>query len=66
MKKYQSVMGDLWDLVCYKQLGSTRWLEKFINENRDKVATFVFRAGVTLNVPDVNSTRVASLPPWRK
>lgn len=66
MKTYQTVMGDVWDLICYKQLGSTRWLEKFINVNRDKAATFVFRAGVTLNLPDVTTTKVATLPPWRR
>ena len=66
MRKYQTVAGDVWDLICYKQLGSTRWLEKLINVNRDKAATFVFKAGVELNLPDVSSPKVAALPPWRR
>ena len=66
MKKYQTVAGDFWDLICYKQLGLTRWLEKIINANRDKVATFRFKAGAELNLPDVNSAKVATLPPWRR
>lgn len=66
MKKYRTVSGDLWDLISYQQMGDCRHVEKLINANRDKVSTFVFKAGVELNIPEVVTTQVASLPPWRR
>ena len=66
MKKYRTVSGDLWDLISYQQMGDCRHMEKLINANRDKVATFVFKAGVELNIPEVVTTQVKKLPPWRR
>lgn len=66
MKKYRTVSGDLWDLISYQQMGDCRHMEKLINANRDKVATFVFKAGVELNIPEVVTTQVTKLPPWRR
>ena len=66
MKKYRTVSGDLWDLISYQQMGDCRHVEKLINANRDKVSTFIFKAGVELNIPEVVTTKVASLPPWRR
>ena len=66
MKKYRTVSGDMWDLISYQQLGDCKHVETLINANRDKVSTFVFKAGVELNIPEVVNTKVAQLPPWRR
>lgn len=66
MKKYRTVSGDLWDLISYQQMGDCRHMEKLINANRDKAATFVFKAGAELNIPEVVTTQVTKLPPWRR
>lgn len=66
MKKYRTVSGDLWDLISYQQLGDCKHMETLINANRDKVSTFIFKAGVELNIPEVVTTQVAKLPPWRQ
>ena len=66
MKKYRTVSGDLWDLISYQQMGDCNHMEKLINANRDKISTFIFKAGVKLNIPEVVNTKVAQLPPWRR
>ena len=66
MKTYRTKSGDTWDLISYQQLGSCLWVEALINANRDKVRTFIFRAGVELNLPEVVTTQTAKLPPWRR
>ena len=66
MKKYRTVSGAPWDLIAFQQLGSCIHMEKLINANRDKVMTFIFKAGVELNLPTIETTQTAKLPPWRR
>jgi len=66
MKTYTTSTGDQFDLIAYQQLGSCRYTEKLINANRNHIETFIFKAGVELNIPDVETEQVTKLPPWRK
>lgn len=66
MKKYQTVSGDMWDLISYQKLGSCKHMETLINANRDKVGTFIFKAGAKLNLPEIETTKTVQLPPWRR
>lgn len=66
MKKYFTKAGDQFDLIAYQQLGSCLYTEKIINANRNHIETFIFKAGVELNIPDVETEQVTRLPPWRK
>ena len=53
--------------AAQKALGSTRYTELLINENRAHVATVIFKAGVTLTLPTIiKEERAAKLPPWRR
>lgn len=58
-------LGDTWDLISFRELGSCRWTEKLINVNRAHVDTVIFKAGVKLELPDVSNERTVKLPPWR-
>lgn len=66
MKIYRTKSGDMWDGIAFQQLGSCKWTERLIDANRDKIETFIFKAGVELKLPDVSTVHVASLPPWRR
>lgn len=67
MKKYTTISGDTFDLIAHKALGSTRYTELLINENRAHVATVIFKAGVVLTLPTIiKEERAAKLPPWRR
>lgn len=65
MKIYRTSAGDMWDEIAFKQMGSTLHTERLINANREHIETFVFRAGVELQIPEVPTTRTVKLPPWR-
>ena len=58
-------LGDTWDLISYRELGSCRHTEKLINKNRQHVEKLIFAAGVELELPDVTNERKSTLPPWR-
>ena len=66
LRKYQTVAGDVWDLIAFKTLGASRHVETLINVNREHINTFIFKAGIELNIPDVTSETSAKVnaPPW--
>ena len=65
---YVTSQGDQWDYIAFKTLGSCDYVESLINSNRDYVDTFIFSAGVELNVPDIEEETKAktNLPPWKR
>ena len=63
---YTTKSGDSFDLIAYKVLGSCDYTEKILNVNRDKLGTFIFKAGEKLNIPDISQDKISKLPPWLK
>ena len=64
---YVTGQGDQFDYIAWKVLGSCNYTEALINANREHVDTFIFSAGVELNVPDIEEEqKVSTLPPWRR
>ena len=66
MHKYQTIAGDTFELVAFKTLGASRHVETLINANRNHIDTFIFKAGVELTAPDIDTTKKTKLPPWRR
>ena len=66
MKTYTTKSGDMWDLIAFEQLGSSKFVRELINANREQTMTYIFAAGVTLIIPGVETTTTATLPPWRR
>lgn len=63
---YTTIAGDMWDLIAYKTLGDCKYVETLINANREYLDTFIFDAGIELEIPDVTTEQKAvNLPPWR-
>lgn len=58
-------LGDTFDTVAFRELGSCRHTEKLIDANRQYVDTVIFKAGVELELPDITNERKVKLPPWR-
>ena len=66
VKKCVSRVGDTWDLIAWREMGSCAYTEKLIDANRDKIETFIFSDGVELVVPEIdNSVKKSILPAWR-
>ena len=65
-KIYKTVAGDMWDLIAFRQMGSTNYTEVLINANRNHIDTFIFPAGVELTIPDIEpEQKKIKLPPWK-
>ena len=66
MKKYRTVQGDTWDIICYRLTGSTSQTAALLSANPDYYDVFIFDAGVLLDVPDFGSEiDTKYYPPWR-
>lgn len=64
---YTTIQGDKWDSISYKLYGSTRFINVLINANPHHRKVYIFSAGITLDIPEVE-TKVThdDLPPWKK
>lgn len=67
VKTYRTVQGDMWDSIAYAQLGSTSHTDKLINANLQYLDYYIFPAGITLVLPEVEeAASESSLPPWKR
>ncbi|GHU42184.1 hypothetical protein FACS1894111_05670 [Clostridia bacterium] len=65
-KTYTTISGDMWDLIAKKTLGNEMQTDALIKANIKQRHIFVFRAGVTLTIPDLPVKLPDSLPPWKR
>ena len=61
---YKTIAGDSWDLIAYRVLGSEKYAPDLINANPEHIATFIFKAGEELNIPEIKVTTEPILP-WQ-
>lgn len=67
-RTYTTVQGDMWDSIAHTQLGSVAHTDKLMNLNPEYLEYYIFPAGITLVLPDVEeeATDTAALPPWKQ
>lgn len=65
-RTYMTIQGDTWDMIAYKQLGSTGYTDQLINANLEHVGVLLFPAGVTLRLPEIREKTDGNLPPWKR
>lgn len=66
MTKYTTIAGDMWDGIAYKTLGDCAYTDKIMCANPEHRRTFIFPAGVALNIPEPETKVSAQLPPWKR
>lgn len=66
MSVYRTVQGDTWDMIAYKQLGSTYYTDRLVSANLKYREIFLFTAGIELVLPEIPETLSSSLPPWKR
>lgn len=67
MTTYTTVQGDMWDSIAYSQFGDVKYAHILMKANMRYRDTYVFSAGIKLNIPDVNTTDLSdNLPPWKQ
>lgn len=64
MAQYRTRLGDTWDMIAYRTMGSGMLMHKLIAANEQYCETFIFKAGVTLNIPEGEVLTSESNPPW--
>ncbi|WP_419783460.1 tail protein X [Maridesulfovibrio sp.] len=64
---YTTVSGDLWDTIAQQLYGRETMCSKLMATNPEHAGTVIFKAGIVLNVPDVETPSNAEIttPPWR-
>ncbi|MGN1118312.1 MAG: tail protein X [Acutalibacteraceae bacterium] len=66
MTKYVTKQGDMFDNIASEQLGDVAFTGSLMEANPEHINTYVFPAGVTLNIPDVDYTELdEDIPPWK-
>lgn len=63
---YTTIQGDTWDVVAYKTLGDEMMMSRIIEANIEFADITVFSAGVTLVIPEIETTPSELLPPWKR
>lgn len=63
---YVTTLGDMWDAIALKTLGSEMHTDALINSNLKHRHIFIFPAGVVLTIPDVQIKPPEGLPPWKR
>lgn len=66
MTIYHTIQGDTWDGISFKLYGDTRFSVNLMVANPEQLGTVIFRAGVTLLIPDIPVEQSESLPPWKQ
>lgn len=61
---YTTTSGDTWDNIAYKTTGDGCNMDLLIAENPQYCDQFVFPAGITLTIPDIEEETSSTVPPW--
>lgn len=66
MERYITMLGDTWDIIALKTLGSEKLMGRLIEANIEYADTVTFGAGVKLIVPEYTAPADELLPPWKR
>lgn len=66
MGTYVTSQGQTWDMVAKQAYGNELYADYLMQNNPEQIETFIFAAGVVINIPDIKSVSAITLPPWRR
>lgn len=62
---YTTKSGDSFDLIAYEQLGSEKFTPQLQDANPNHLTTFIFSAGVELELPTITTQSTTRKLPWK-
>ncbi|MEG2379380.1 MAG: tail protein X [Bacilli bacterium] len=66
-KQYTTILGDTFDLIASKMYGDSKAIKKIIDANSQYSGTFIFSAGIVLNIPLNEEVSTSdNIAPWRR
>jgi len=67
MTTYTTKSGDMWDSIAYALTGNRDHTGVIMQANPHYANVYIFEAGITLNIPDLEAvTTYEDLPPWKR
>lgn len=67
MTTYVTKSGDMWDTVSYRLTGKRDYAGEIMKANPSYAHVYIFQAGITLAIPDLDViTTYDDLPPWKQ
>ena len=66
---YKTELGDTWDLISLRVYEDEHFMDVLIQANLEHRKTVIFKNGVVLTVPEIDTTTksdLANLPPWKQ
>ncbi len=66
MATYTTKQGDMWDAIAHTQLGDVSYTDKLMNLNQQYREYYTFPAGIVLQLPEVSTDQIYTMPPWKQ
>lgn len=66
MATYTTKQGDMWDAIAHTQLGDVAHTDKLMNLNQQYREYYTFPAGIVLQLPQVSTDIISTMPPWKQ
>ncbi len=63
---YNTMQGDMWDIVAKKYTGDEKDFLSIVMANPEYGNYLVFPASIKLIIPEIESKKVEGLPPWKR
>ena len=64
--EYQTIYGDTFDSIALDLYDDEKYASEIIAENPDYCDVLIFEAGITLFLPEIDTTdKPDTQPPWR-
>ena len=63
---YTTISGDTWDIIAYKVYHDEMYMDVLIKANLEYKDIYIFPAGVTLVIPEIDLEVSDTLPPWKQ
>lgn len=66
LNTYTTIAGDTWDAISFKTLGNEMYKNAVLETNDSYREIYIFPAGVTLAIPEIELEFSEDLPPWKR
>ena len=63
---YTTISGDTFDKVAFNVYEDEMLAGEIIDANIDLAHIVIFDSGTVLQIPEIDTTSVANLPPWKR
>ena len=63
---HKTKQGEMWDTISIAEYGTPHKVAELINANPQYADVLIFEEGINLNIPELETETISSLPPWKQ